>query len=584
MQRYSCLSSLIPLLSHLNNMHFFNDFSINAKLNLSALVAGGAALILASAALIFNDVNLIRSSKVQQLSALAEVLGANSSAALTFDDSTAAKELLSSLSLQPTIQFACVYNTKGRVFATYQGKDSPAFEPPALPPSTGHTFTEEGFLDVSQEVVSDGEAVGTVYIQSSMADLNDQLMRNIATVAAVMLVAIVVIFFFSSRLQRSVSLPILRLASTAQMISLNRDYSTRVKKVANDELGTLYDEFNAMLDQIQRNERELQQAHSQLEMRVQEHTRELSHANLQLSSEIGERKRAETELETVHQQFVEAARKAGMAEVATGVLHNVGNVLNSINVSATLVADRLRNAKLSEFSRALDLIDQHSADLGEYLTQDERGKRVPGFLHMVASHMERDQTMILDELHSLTKNVDHVKTIVAMQQSYAGAAGLIESVSLAELVDDAMQLNVSSFEKYRIEIVRNFADIPNVRIDKQKLLQILMNLMNNAKDSLLESMSEERRLTVNIRVDEKADPPKVFIEVQDTGVGIPKENVKRVFSHGFTTKRHGHGFGLHSSANAAKELGGMLSARSDGPGCGALFTVELPFKPVEVLT
>jgi C4-dicarboxylate-specific signal transduction histidine kinase len=564
-------------------MRFFNDLSINAKLNLSALLAGGAALILASTALILNDANLIRSSKVEQLSALAEVLGANCESALNFDDSTAAKGLLSSLSKQPTIRFACIYNAKGRVFATYQSKDETPFEVPPPPPN-GHEFVEGGFLDVSQRIVSDGEPIGTVYLHASMADLQDSLIQNIATVAAVMLVSIAVIFFFSSRLQRSVSLPILRLASTAQMISLSRDYSTRVKKVANDELGTLYDEFNAMLDQIQRNERELQQAHDQLEIRVQERTRELSHANLQLSNEIGERKRTETELETVHQQFMEAARKAGMAEVATGVLHNVGNVLNSINVSATLVADRLRNSKLAELSRALDLMDQHTADLGVFLTEDERGKRVPGFLRMVASHLDRDQTIILDELHSLTKNVDHVKTIVAMQQSYAGAAGLVESVSLGELVDDAIRLNASSFEKYHIEVIRDYAMIPEVRMEKQKLLQILMNLMTNAKDSLLECTSEIRRLSVTIRVDEASDPPKVLIEVQDTGLGIPRENLKRVFSHGFTTKRHGHGFGLHSSANAAKELGGMLAVHSDGPGRGAVFTVELPFKPVKVLT
>jgi signal transduction histidine kinase len=171
-----------------------------------------------------------------------------------------------------------------------------------------------------------------------------------------------------------------------------------------------------------------------------------------------------------------------------------------------------------------------------------------------------------------------------MQQSYAGAAGLVESVSLGELVDDAIRLNASSFEKYHIEVIRDYAMIPEVRMEKQKLLQILMNLMTNAKDSLLECTSEIRRLSVTIRVDEASDPPKVLIEVQDTGLGIPRENLKRVFSHGFTTKRHGHGFGLHSSANAAKELGGMLAVHSDGPGRGAVFTVELPFKPVKVLT
>ncbi len=564
-------------------MRYFRDLSINAKLNLSALVAGGAALLLASTALIFNDYNLIRSSKVQQLSALANVLGAHSTAALTFDDPAAAKELLSSLSLQPTIRFACVFNAKGRVFATYHGKEeAPNFSPPPPRPA-GYEFAGK-YLDITQEIIRDGERVGTVYLHSSMTDLNDQLIRNVTTVAAVMLAAILVMFFFSSRLQQTVSQPILQLARIAQMISQNRDYSTRVEKFANDELGTLYDEFNAMLDEIQRNERELQQAHNQLEMRVEERTRELSQANLQLSSEIGERKRAEAELEAVHQQLLDAARKAGMAEVATGVLHNVGNVLNSINVSATLVADRLRNSKLFELTRALDLMNQHTATLGSFLTEDERGKRVPGFLRLVATHMNRDHATILDELNSLTKNVDHIKTIVAMQQSYAGAAGVMELVSLAELVDDALRLNASSFDKYHIELIRDYADIPEVRMKKQKLLQILMNVMTNAKDSLLESTSEDRRLIVRIRVDEEPDPPRVLIEVLDNGVGIPRENLNRVFSHGFTTKRNGHGFGLHSSANAAKELGGTITAHSDGPGRGALFTVELPFKPVEVLT
>jgi two-component system, NtrC family, sensor kinase len=155
---------------------------------------------------------------------------------------------------------------------------------------------------------------------------------------------------------------------------------------------------------------------------------------------------------------------------------------------------------------------------------------------------------------------------------------------LAELANDALRLNAASFYKYHIEVVREYADLPQVRIEKQKLLQILMNLMNNAKDSLVESAGEEHRLTVRIRFDVHSDPRRILIEVEDTGVGIPKENLTRVFSHGFTTKRHGHGFGLHSSANAASELRGTLTAHSDGPGRGALFTVELPFTPVEVLT
>lgn len=565
-------------------MRSFRDLSITAKLNVSVLVAAGAAIIFASTVLIVNVASLIRSSRVQELSAIANVLGANSTAALRFDDPGAAKELLSaSLSHLPAIHYACIYNAKGRVFATYRSEGESDFTPPP-PQPTGHEFVAGGYLDVSLEIANDRERVGTVYLRSSMAELRDRLIRNVIIVAVVMLVAILLVLLFSSWLQRSVSQPIRDLARIAQTISRNRDYSTRVRKVANDELGTLYDEFNSMLDEIQRNQRELQAAHDQLELRVEERTRELSYANLHLSNEIGERKRAESELEAVHQQLLAAARKAGMAEVATGVLHNVGNVLNSINVSATIVADRLRNSKLYELARALNLMSEHNADLGTYLTHDERGKRILGFLQLVSQHLSRDQSTMLDELQSLTKNVDHVKTIVAMQQSYAGAAGLVESVSLAELVDDALRLNASSFDKYHIEVVRDYAVLPEVRIEKQKLLQVLMNLMTNAKDSLVESGAAERRLTVRIRVDDQAQPPRLLIEVNDTGVGIPKENLTRVFSHGFTTKRHGHGFGLHSSANAAKELGGTLSAQSDGPGRGALFTVDIPYRPIEVLT
>ena len=564
-------------------MHIFKNLSINTKLNLSVLLAVGPAVLFIMAALSYNDINLIRSSKVQQLSALANVLGANSTAALTFDDPTAAKELLSCLSRQPTIRLACIYTGKGHVFATYKSDKGSDLSPPSTPP-TDPVLVDRDFLDITQEIVRDGEQLGSVYFHASTSDVNEQLIHNIAIIAIVGIIAMVAAFILLSRLQRTVSQPILELARSAEAISLTRNYSTRVEKFANNELGTLYDEFNAMLDQIQHSERELQQAHDELEIRVHERTRELSHANLQLSNEINERKRAETELDAAHQQLLEVARKTGMAEVATGVLHNIGNVLNSVNVSATLVADRVRNSRLHDFTRTLDLINQHSADLGDFLSRDEKGQRVPGFLQLVAAQMSRDQTVIFNEMNSLTKNIDHIKSIIAMQQSYAGVSGLVETVSLAEVLDDALKLNISSLNRCHIEVIRDYADIANVRIEKQKLLQILLNLVANAKDALMESDSEDRRLIVHIRVDATLDAPKVFIEVEDTGIGIAKENLTRVFSHGFTTKRHGHGFGLHSSANAAKELGGTLTAQSDGPGLGSRFTLQLPFMPVEVLT
>lgn len=563
-------------------MRFLTNVSIKTKLNLLVLVAAGAALSLASVVLLVNDANLIRSSKIKQLTALAKVLGANSTAALSFDDPAAARELLSSLALQPTVRFACLYNAKGQAFASYQREGTAEFSPPP-PREAGHEFVAGHFLDISQPVMHGTEQIGTVYLHTSMDDLRGQLARDVVVVLIVMILSLGLAILLSSWLQRIVSVPILQLTQIAHTISESGDYSIRVERDANDELGALYRKFNGMLDQIQRSKQELESAHEWLECRVEERTRQLSQANVELSKEITDRTRAEQELQRLHQELLVTARKAGMAEVATGVLHNVGNVLNSINVSATLVTDRLRNSRIPDLFRALELVNRHESDLGSFLAQDEKGKLIPGFLRMLASRLNNDCELMKKELQSVTKNVDHIKTIVAMQQSYAGVAGLVETVSLEELIEDAIQMNVSSLQKYDIQLIRDYDDLPEVRLEKEKLLQILVNLVTNAKDALMESSSPERRLTVRIRADKPREGAMVRIEVRDNGVGIAKDDLTRIFSHGYTTKRHGHGFGLHSSAIAAKSLGGTLSARSDGRGRGAVFTLELPYNPVEVL-
>jgi Amt family ammonium transporter len=296
--------------------------------------------------------------------------------------------------------------------------------------------------------------------------------------------------------------------------------------------------------------------------------------------DITQRKNHEAELARMHDQLLDAARRDGMAEIATGVLHNVGNVLNSVNVSATLISDWLRKSKLSELSRAVQLIKENRDQLGTFITEDKRGKHLPDFLAILSDHLEREDAAMMQEALSLVKNIDHIKTIVTMQQSYAGVSGVVEPVSLSALVDDALKLNSSSFDKYGIEIQREYEDLPELNLEKQKLLQILVNLVKNAKDSLAQHGTANGRLLLRIF---RHEEEMVRIEVRDNGVGIPPENLTRIFSHGFTTKVDGHGFGLHASANTAQQMGGSLIAVSDGPGLGAAFIVELPFTPAEIM-
>ena len=339
--------------------------------------------------------------------------------------------------------------------------------------------------------------------------------------------------------------------------------------------GALAAGYDWRVRRLKRKQRALREAHDLLETKVRERTADLAEANASLKNEIEERKRMEREVDQVHRQLLDASRQAGMAEVATGVLHNVGNVLNSANVSATLVVNQLKRSKVSSLTRAVALMREHAADLGAFITSDPKGAQLPAYLGQVAEHLAGEQRSQLEELELLRKHIEHIKEIVAMQQGYAKVLGVSETVQVAELIEDALRMNTGALARHEVQLQREYdSHLPEISVDKHKVLQILVNLIRNAKYACDESGRKDKRLTV--RVTNGGD--RVRIAVMDNGVGIPLENLTRIFNHGFTTRKDGHGFGLHSGALAARELGGALRANSDGPGLGATFTLELPLE------
>jgi two-component system, NtrC family, sensor kinase len=558
-------------------MRSYSDFSIKTKLSLLVLLAGGVALALATTCFVLNDVSMIRSSMVRQMRSLAEVLGSNNTAALEFQDEERATELLSSLREQPSIAFACLYDETGKPFASYHRGEG-TFEVPGLPSELGAYFDKDGHLDVVESVMHKGQQVGTIYLHASMDELEEQMRRYLGIVAGMLIVSLGASLALSSRFQRLIATPITKLAETAQRVSRERDFKIRVVKTANDELGTLCDKFNEMLEEIERGEAAIQKARDELEIKVVERTGELSRTNKELSREISVRIQAEMELEETHQKLLDAARRAGMAEIATGVLHNVGNVLNSVNVSATIVADRVRQSKVADLARVVALIDEHKDDLANFITNDPKGKHLTDFLRLLATHLTDERLDVAKELEQLTTKVEHIKAIVATQQSYAGVSGVIEAVDVATMLDDALRLNATAFERHRIQVVRQYAALPKVRLDKQRVLQIIVNLVKNAKEAFHDAYGQTNRQVI-VRTSLRNEK-LLQIQVMDTGIGIAPEDLTRIFSHGFTTKSTGHGFGLHSCANAANEMGGSLTVASEGPRKGAVFTLELPFVPV----
>jgi PAS domain S-box-containing protein len=294
-----------------------------------------------------------------------------------------------------------------------------------------------------------------------------------------------------------------------------------------------------------------------------------------INRDITERKQWEARLESLHKQLVEASRQAGMAEVATSVLHNVGNVLNSVNVSASLVEEKVKHSAIANWAKILDLFKEHQNELPQFLTEDDRGRKLVGYMEALVKQMEKERMKVLSEISSLVRNLEHIKEIVAMQQTYARVADVSELVKPSELFEDALRMHESEYSNHSIRVARKFSSTPPIIVDRHKVIQILVNLLQNAQYACENKPANERQVTVAI---EKSQPDRIKMEVTDTGIGIPGENLTRIFSHGFTTRKNGHGFGLHSGALAAREMGGSLTARSNGSGQGATFTLELPIE------
>jgi signal transduction histidine kinase len=290
--------------------------------------------------------------------------------------------------------------------------------------------------------------------------------------------------------------------------------------------------------------------------------------------DITERVEADERERNLQQQLRDSSRQAGMAEVAINVLHNIGNVLNSMNISATLVSDKIRNSKAAGLGKVARLLQQHAADLGAFISTDEHGKHLPVYLDQLSEQLMLDQRGTLEELDSLRKNVDHIKDIVVMQQSYSKLVGVPERLTVASLVEDALRMNSGAFSRHGVSLKCEFENVPDIVVEKHKVLQILINLLRNAKYACEASARTDKQVLICIA--NRAGG--VRIAVTDNGIGIQPEHMTRIFSHGFTTKKNGHGFGLHSGALAAKDLGGALRVESAGLGTGATFTLDLPLK------
>jgi PAS domain S-box-containing protein len=289
--------------------------------------------------------------------------------------------------------------------------------------------------------------------------------------------------------------------------------------------------------------------------------------------DITGRKQAESELAETYQRLISVSRQAGMAEVATGVLHNVGNALNSVTISAGLATDTVRRSQTSQLAKICELLEKHRSGLGYFITEDPQGKLIPEYLAALSETLITERGTVLQELGLLGQSIEHIKNIVSMQQNHAKVAGIDETLPLTELIEAALHINADDLSRRNIELVRDYQVTSTITLNKHKVMQILINLVRNARHACEESGRPAKRITVRTSGNDRS----FRIAVADNGVGISPDNLTRIFNHGFTTRKDGHGFGLHTGAIAARELGGTLHVASEGSGLGATFTLELPY-------
>lgn len=293
-----------------------------------------------------------------------------------------------------------------------------------------------------------------------------------------------------------------------------------------------------------------------------------------ISRDITEQKRTQQKLSEANAQLVDTSRRAGMAEIATHVIHNVGNVLTSVKVAVSHSSDLCAKFPFEKIERVADLIEKHSADK-DFFAEGQRGSHIPNFLRELASSLYAEQTKVQNELLDSKRHLDHISSIVAQQQEHAKAAKVIERVDLSEVIADGVTMSSSSLANHNIQIIRDFSDGMIVETDKHQVLQIIVNLIRNAKHACLESPNFPRRIGISAS---NTAGNSFCIAISDNGIGISPENIVKLFTYGFTTRQRGKGFGLHSCANVARELGGSIDVQSDGLGKGATFVLTLPGK------
>lgn len=513
-------------------MRSIRDFSIKTKLLLLSAASVVVALCLSCAGFTINEFYSIRSQKIDELENQAGMVALGSSSVLVSRDTAAARHVMDALNSLPAVQFACLYAADGTVLAVYPKGADPGRAPPVQPETS--RFRDDGDFETYRQVFDRDRSVGTLYLSANVSDLQGQLAQYGKIMVYVVLLSLSVSVLLASRLQRAISTPILYLARTASRITSAEDFSIRVYRDANDELGTLYAEFNRMLTHIQQSERALKRAHDELEQRVVERTAELC-------QEIAEREKAQAEL--VRAKTAAEDANVSKSRFLANMSHEIRTPLNAILGFADLL--RRSHARCDEAERQ------------DYLET----------IHTSGKHL----LSLINDILDLSKiEADRLE---------------VERVACSphQLINEVVSvLRVRAMEKGLSLEYRWLSVVPErIETDPARLRQLLVNLVGNAiKFTQVGSV----KILAELQAD--AATPRLAIQVVDSGIGISADKLESIFDpfvqadSSVTRQFGGTGLGLTISRRIAEALGGGIRVTSE-VGTGSTFTVSIPTGPLD---
>lgn len=269
----------------------------------------------------------------------------------------------------------------------------------------------------------------------------------------------------------------------------------------------------------------------------------------------------------------ESAHRAGMAEIASEVLHNVGNAVNTANCCAEVISERLNHSRLSGLEKAATLLSEQASNAAQFFTEDPRGPRLISYLMTLSGTLRKEQDENLIEIQRLQETIRHIREAIASQQSHARRSDFRQQVDLRGLLNETLLVNEALQKQCGIKVTIHMPELPLLELNRSRIAQVLVNLEKNALLSMQAVPGRDHELTVEVAV---TGQDTLVIEVRDTGTGFTPEIHERLFGQGFTTRKEGSGLGLHYCVNVIREMGGDITAHSAGLGTGATFRITIP--------